>query len=127
MKRLTLLLLLTTSIGSATIISDVRDAIAQNDFPKAGELIEITGAHALEASDRAMTPIVHFQRMVRSGLINSQGQLTKLFGGDADLEPEAQRQVAMDAADSNGERFARWFGLEPYSKPRRKGDLLREP
>jgi len=35
-------------------------------FPKAGELIEITGAHALEASDRALLNIL-FQHAHESG------------------------------------------------------------
>ena len=56
---------------------------------------------ALEASYRSMTPQEHFQRMVRNGLIDSQGELTKLFGGDADPEPGA-RQPATDAVESNG-------------------------
>lgn len=57
---------------------------------------------ALEASYRSLTPQEHFERMVRNGLINSQGELTKLFGGEADLEPGARRP-ATDAVDSNGE------------------------
>jgi hypothetical protein len=57
---------------------------------------------ALEASYRSMTPQEHFQRMVRNGLIDSQGQLTKLFGGDADQEPGAHRP-ATDTVASNGE------------------------
>ncbi len=58
---------------------------------------------ALEASYRSMTPQEHFQRMVRNGLIDSQGQLTKLFGGEADLEPGAHRPATDDVA-SNGAR-----------------------
>ena len=55
---------------------------------------------ALEASYRSMSPQEHFQRMV---LIDSQGQLTKLFGGEADLEPGACRP-ATDTVESNSER-----------------------
>lgn len=58
---------------------------------------------ALEASYRSMTPQEHFQRMIRNGLIDSQGALTKLFGGDADPEPGARRP-ATDTVESNGPR-----------------------
>lgn len=54
---------------------------------------------ALEATK--LPPKEHFARMVRNGLINARGQLTKLFGGDADPEPGAQRPTA---ANANGER-----------------------
>ncbi len=49
---------------------------------------------ALKASAGSMTPIEHFERMVQSGLINSQGKLTKLFGGEADPEFGARRPKA---------------------------------
>lgn len=57
---------------------------------------------ALEASYRSRTPEEHFQRMVRNGLINCQGQLTTLYGGDADPEPGAQRP-SESPANSSGE------------------------
>lgn len=56
---------------------------------------------ALEATK--LPPKENFARMVRHGLINSKGQLTKLFGGDADPEPGAQRPTERLAANSNGE------------------------
>jgi hypothetical protein len=58
---------------------------------------------ALEASYRSMTPQEHFQRMVRNGLINSEGQLTKLFGGDAEADPGARRPIDPGRANPNGE------------------------
>ena len=57
---------------------------------------------ALEASYRSMTPREHFQRMIDNGLINSQGQLTKLFGGDAEIEPWARRPAPGAPRESNG-------------------------
>lgn len=48
---------------------------------------------AREALDRSQeTPEEHFQRLVRRGFINARGQVTKLLGGDADPEPEAEIQ-----------------------------------
>jgi hypothetical protein len=41
-------------------------------FPKAGELIEITGAHALEASDRALLNLL-FQHAHESGRLATRG------------------------------------------------------
>lgn len=56
---------------------------------------------ALEAT--RLPPKEHFARMVQDGLINAKGQLTKLFGGDAEPEPGAQRPNERLAANSNGE------------------------
>ena len=53
---------------------------------------------ALEAS--RLPPKEHFARMVQDGLINAQGQLTKLFGGEAEPEPGAHRP---DGTNSNGQ------------------------
>lgn len=53
---------------------------------------------ALEATK--LPPKEDFARMVRDGLINARGQLTRLYGGDADPEPGARPP----RADSNGER-----------------------
>jgi hypothetical protein len=55
---------------------------------------------ALEAT--RLPPKEHFARMVQDGLINAKGQLTKLFGGEAEPEPGAEppgRKLA-----KNGER-----------------------
>ncbi len=64
-----------------------------NKQPMIGEM-----RAALEASYRSMTPHEHFQRMVRNGLIDSQGQLTKLCGGEAEFEPGAHRPATDDVA-----------------------------
>lgn len=45
-----------------------------------------------EAMD-AMTPEEHFQEMVDSGLVNNEGQLTKIYGGDADPEPGCHPEI----------------------------------
>lgn len=49
---------------------------------------------ASKASAGSLAPIEHFERMVQSGLINSQGQLTRLVGGEAHPEFGAQRPKA---------------------------------
>lgn len=54
---------------------------------------------AFEAS--RLPPKENFERMVRNGLINRKGQLTKLVGGEAEPEPGAKRPSDSDA-DSNG-------------------------
>lgn len=59
---------------------------------------------ALKASYHSMTPQEHFQRMVRNGLIDSAGRLTKLFGGDAEMEPGAHRPGASNENGSEVER-----------------------
>jgi len=56
---------------------------------------------AMEATE--LPPKEGFARMVSWGLINARGQLTKLYGGDAEPEPGAQRPVAKTSANSNGE------------------------
>ena len=55
---------------------------------------------ALEATK--LPPKEHFARMVADGLINSEGQLTKLFGGEADPESWAKRPAAVTSANVNG-------------------------
>jgi hypothetical protein len=54
-------------------------------FPTTTEL-----AHeALEALQRSQeSPADHFQRLIRLGWINSQGEVTRLLGGDAEPEME---------------------------------------
>jgi hypothetical protein len=42
----------------------------------------------------------HFARLVRMGLIDTQGRVTKLFGGDA--EPEIDQADALLANKANG-------------------------
>ncbi len=54
---------------------------------------------ALEATK--LPPKEGFERMVRDGLINDQGELTKLYGGNADPEKGAIRPTANG---SNGQR-----------------------
>jgi hypothetical protein len=56
---------------------------------------------ALEAT--RLPPKEHFARMVADGLINAQGQLTKLFGGDAEPEPGAKKPTRLTSANCNGE------------------------
>lgn len=46
---------------------------------------------ALQASYDSMTPLEHFERMIRNGIINRNGEVTKLIGGDAEPEPGARR------------------------------------
>lgn len=57
---------------------------------------------ALEATK--LPPKEHFARMVAYGLINLEGKLTKLFGGEAEPEPWAERPAAMTSANVNGRR-----------------------
>lgn len=49
---------------------------------------------ALSASTNSMTPVQHFERMVRNGIINSRGEVTRLVGGDAEPEPGSRRPAA---------------------------------
>lgn len=42
---------------------------------------------ALKASE--LPPLEGFYQMVRWGIINRQGRVTKLYGGEGELEPEA--------------------------------------
>ncbi len=56
---------------------------------------------AMEATE--LPPKEGFARMVGWGLINLRGQLTKLYGGDAEPEPGAQRPTAATSANANGE------------------------
>jgi hypothetical protein len=55
---------------------------------------------ALEATK--LPPKEHFARMVADGLINSEGQLTRLYGGEAEPEPWAKRPPAITSANVNG-------------------------
>lgn len=57
---------------------------------------------ALEATE--LPPKENFERMVAIGLINSEGQLTKLYGGEAEPEPWAKRPPALTSANVNGRR-----------------------
>jgi hypothetical protein len=56
---------------------------------------------AFEASH--LPPKEDFARMVRNGLINWKGQLTKLVGGDAEPEPGAKRPQPNFSAEQNGD------------------------
>jgi hypothetical protein len=55
---------------------------------------------ALAATE--LPPKEHFERMVADGLINAQGKLTKLFGGEAEPEPWAKRPPTLTSANING-------------------------
>lgn len=57
---------------------------------------------ALEATE--LPPKEHFARMVADGLINAEGQLTRLYGGEAEPEPWAKRPPALTSANINGHR-----------------------
>lgn len=54
--------------------------------PTIGEVRE-----AFETSSKSMSPLEHFDRMVKTGIINSRGEVTKLVGGQAEPEPDACR------------------------------------
>jgi hypothetical protein len=47
---------------------------------------------AMEAT--RLPPREGFARMVRDGLINARGELTRLFGGEAEPEPGANPSIA---------------------------------
>jgi len=49
-----------------------------------------------------LPPKEEFDRLVAIGLINSEGQLTKLYGGDAEPEPWAKRPPAVTSANVDG-------------------------
>jgi hypothetical protein len=57
-----------------------------NVFPTPEQL----ALEAREALSRrpAMTPQEHFTWMVRKGMINARGEMTRLIGGSAEPEPE---------------------------------------
>lgn len=57
---------------------------------------------ALEST--RLPPKENFARMIRHGLIDSEGHLTKLFGGDAEPEPGAERPTERSSNGSNGEQ-----------------------
>lgn len=46
---------------------------------------------ALAASVGRMTPREHFNRMVNDGIINSNGEVTRLVGGTAEPDPGTSR------------------------------------
>ena len=50
-----------------------------------------------------VTPIQHFERMVHMGLINRKGQLTKRYGGEGEVEPDARPATAMSPRNGNGD------------------------
>lgn len=47
------------------------------------------------------TPQEHFDRLVRLGWINSRGEITRLFGGDA--EPEISAPVERNGGSAKAE------------------------
>lgn len=57
---------------------------------------------ALAATD--LPPKEYFERMVAIGLINSQGKLTRLYGGDSEPESWAERPPALASANVSGRR-----------------------
>lgn len=56
---------------------------------------------AFEAS--RLPPEEDFERMVRNGLINREGRVTKLCGGEAEPEPGARRPNELTESDGNGQ------------------------
>lgn len=50
------------------------------------------------AKAEAMPPEEHFAGMVRRGIINWQGKVTRLCGGDVEPEPEALEYLAQRTA-----------------------------
>lgn len=56
---------------------------------------------AMEATE--LPPKDGFARMVSWGLIDSEGQLTKLFGGEAEPEPGSQPPSRIAVGNSNGQ------------------------
>lgn len=67
---------------------------------------------ALAATD--LPPEKDFDRMVAIGLINLEGQLTKLYGGEAEPEPWAKRPPAVTSANVNGKH------VQPQPKAKRR-------
>lgn len=51
-----------------------------------------------------LPPKEYFERMVAIGLINFEGQLTKLNAGEAEPEHWARRPPALTSANVNGRR-----------------------
>jgi len=45
--------------------------------------------HAALDEAARIPPREYFQRMVRRGLIDAEGRVTRLYGGEAEPEPEA--------------------------------------
>lgn len=56
---------------------------------------------ALEATE--LPPLEGFERMIRHGIINREGRLTKLCGGEAEPEPGARRPTDATDSDDNGQ------------------------
>ncbi|MGH7136836.1 MAG: hypothetical protein ACREHD_13940 [Pirellulales bacterium] len=74
-----------------------------NRFPTPEEL----GREALEAlSRRRETPEEHFDRLVRHGWINRQGEVTRLLGGDVEPEPDSEPSQAALAKKKKRRRRA---------------------
>jgi hypothetical protein len=71
----------------------------KNGLPTTEELAR----EAREALSRrpAMTPREHFTWMVRKGLINARGQVTKLIGGSAEPEPDYRAWTPERNADGH--------------------------
>jgi hypothetical protein len=55
---------------------------------------------ALDASE--LPPAEGWERMVRNGIVNREGKVTRLIGGDAEPEPGAQRPSERAADEANG-------------------------
>jgi hypothetical protein len=70
---------------------------------------------ALAATE--LPPKENFARMVAYGLINLEGKLTTLFGGEAEPEAWAKRPPALTSANVNGERDP----PQPKKKRRTRG------
>lgn len=50
---------------------------------------------ALRASFASMTPNEHFYDMVKRGIVNEKGEVTRLIGGPAEPEPYSKRPKLM--------------------------------
>jgi hypothetical protein len=57
---------------------------------------------ALEEAAK-VPPLERFNRMVRRGLINKEGRLTRLYGGAAEPEPEALEYLRPPQENSRSE------------------------
>jgi hypothetical protein len=55
---------------------------------------------ALDAS--ALPPAENWERMIRNGIINREGKVTRLIGGEAEPEPGAMRPTDRRALEANG-------------------------
>ena len=77
----------------------------KNGLPTPEELAQ--EARAALSRRPAMTPREHFTWMVRKGLINARGQVTRLIGGSAEPEPDYQTWTPDRAAADGAQKPSR--------------------